>query len=145
MKLVDANVLLSAINAESDHHRASVRWLDRALGGADTVGFTWLVVTAFLRISTLPVFPASLTPKQGLDQVHTWLTAPSARLLEPKAHHLAVLTGLLDPTGTGGNLVNDAHLAAIAIEHRADMVSYDTDFTRFPPLRTWRPDELLTP
>jgi uncharacterized protein len=52
MKVVDANVLLSAVNSASEHHRASMRWLDRALSGADEVGFAWISLSAVVRLTT---------------------------------------------------------------------------------------------
>ena len=144
MKVVDANVLLYAVNADTTHHESSRQWLDRALNGADTVGFTWLALTAFLRISTrIDLFPSPLTTADALDVVRCWIAAPGGRVLEPTGHHLSVLERLLAQVGTGGNLVNDAHLAAVAIEYRADIVSYDDDFGRFPDVRWHRPESLV--
>lgn len=144
MKVVDVNVLLYAVNADTDHHRSSRRWLDHALSGADTVGFCWLVVTGFVRIATKEgLFPAPLTATEAIAQVRSWLDAPGARVLEPTGQHLAVLERLLAAVGSGGNLVSDAHLAAIAVEHRGTVVSYDADFGRFPDANWQRPDELL--
>ncbi len=143
MRTVDANVLLYAVNADTPHHEASRRWLDSALSGADTVGFTWLAVTAFVRISTkVGIFPTPLTTDEAVDQVRSWLDAPGARVLEPTGAHLTVLQRLLAQVGSGGNLVSDAHLAAIAVEHRADVVSYDEYFGRFADVRWHRPDAL---
>lgn len=144
MRVVDANVLLYAVNADTQHHAPSRRWLDHALAGNDTVGFTWLALTAFLRITTkVGLFPQPLLPEQALHQVAAWLDAPGARVLEPTPQHIGVLGRLLGAVGTGGNLVNDAHLAAIAVEHRAEVVTFDSDFGRFPGVRWCRPDTLL--
>lgn len=144
MRVVDANVLLYAVNADTEHHAVSRRWLDHGLGGADTIGFTWLAVTAFLRISTrVGVFPAPLSARDAVGQARAWLEAPGARVLEPTSQHLAVLERLLAQVGSQGNLVSDAHLAAIAVEHRADVVSFDADFGRFADVRWHRPDQLL--
>ncbi|MDN5570424.1 MAG: type II toxin-antitoxin system VapC family toxin [Propionibacteriaceae bacterium] len=139
MKVVDANVLLYSVNADSEHHERSRAWLDSALSGADTVGFTWLVLIAFVRISTRPgIFPRPLTTEQATDEVSAWLSTPGAVILEPSSQHPVALARLLGAVGTGGNLVNDAHLAAIASEHRATVVTFDTDFARFPGVR-WQP------
>lgn len=145
MKVVDANVLLYAVNADTTHHEASRCWLDAALSGSDTVGFTWLSLTAFVRITTkVGIFPTPLTVEQACGQVRAWLNAPGARVLEPTKQHVTVLERLLTDVGAGGNLASDAHLAAIAIEHNADIVSYDDAFGRFPGVRWHRPDKLRT-
>lgn len=144
MKVVDANVLLYAVNTDSAHHDPSRRWIDASLSGADTVGFTWLALTAFIRLSTkVGLFPAPLSVGEATSQTRAWLEAPGARLLESANQHHDVLERLLASVGAGGNLVNDAHLAAIAIEHRAAIVSYDGDFGRFDGVRCHRPDDLL--
>ncbi|GAB3297922.1 PIN domain-containing protein [Epidermidibacterium keratini] len=143
MKVVDANVLLYAVNSDASHHDASRAWLDKSLNGADTVGFSWLAMTAFLRLVTkVGLFPNAMSVDEALDQVRDWLDAPGAQVVEPTQQHLAVLQRLLTAVGAGGNLVSDAHLAAIALEHRAGVVSYDADFARFGV--SWaRPDDLL--
>lgn len=144
MRVVDANVLLYAVNADTRHHASSRRWLDSALSGADTVGFTWLAVTAFVRSSTKDgLFANPLTPDEAMEQVRRWLDAPGARITEPGAEHVTILQRLLAEVGSGGNLVSDAHVAAVAIEHRAEVVSFDADFGRFPGLRWVRPPDLL--
>lgn len=143
MKIVDANVLLYAVNTASEHHEASLRWLDGALSGADTVGFAWVPLLAFVRLSTKEgLFPRPLRPAAAMGRVADWTTASTAVIVNPTARHADVLTEMLGRTGSGGNLVNDAHLAALAIEHRAGIVSYDNDFERFGA-RWDRPDELL--
>jgi toxin-antitoxin system PIN domain toxin len=144
VKIVDASVLLYAVNTASEHHRSSLQWLDGALSGADSVGFAWLPLLAFVRLSSKEgLFPHPLRPEAAIGQVADWLAAPSAALLNPTARHAEVLTGMLAQVGTGGNLVNDAHLAALAVEYRAGIVSYDSDFGRFEGVRWHRPDSLL--
>lgn len=138
MQLVDANVLLYAVNRASHHHRVARRWLDTALSGGATVGFAWVVVLAFVRLSTHPaVFPTPLSGADALGLVRDWLAQPSAIVVEPAGRHTEVLGQLLAATGTAGNLVNDAHLAALALEHGGEIVSFDADFSRFPGVR-WR-------
>jgi len=134
VKLVDTNVLVYAVNEASPFHETSRGWLDGALAGADTAALSWQVLTGFIRIVTHPAaFAAPLTTNQAIDQVEEWLNAPASVVVEPTARHTTILRNLLDAVGgIGGNLVNDAHLAALAIEHRAGIVSYDTDFVRFP-------------
>ncbi|MFC5379385.1 TA system VapC family ribonuclease toxin [Aquipuribacter nitratireducens] len=140
MRLVDANVLLYAVNSDTDHHDASRRWLDEALSGRDTVGFAWVALLAFLRLSTKAgLFPSPLAVDDAFDRVDAWLASPSAVLVRPGPEHGRVLRSLLERAGTGGNLVNDAHLAALALEQKATVVSYDDDFGRFPGVRWQRP------
>lgn len=144
MKIVDANVLLYAVNSSSAHHKSSLRWLDNALSGADTVGMAWVPLLAFIRLTTKHgLFPSPLRPEDALRQVTEWCGAPGAVVVNPTPRHVDVLAALLAPLGTGGNLVNDAHLAALAIEHRAEIVSYDVDFSRFGGVAWRTPDELL--
>jgi toxin-antitoxin system PIN domain toxin len=132
VKLVDANVLLYAVNTDAPHHAPSVRWLDGALSGADTVAFAWIALLAFVRLSTKPeLFPAPLDVEAAMDRVDAWLGASSAVIVEPTRDHSRIVRALLRPLGSGGNLVNDAHLAALSIEHRCGIVSFDNDFDRF--------------
>jgi toxin-antitoxin system PIN domain toxin len=133
VKLVDANVLLYAVNADADAHERSRRWLDDALSGGDTVAFSWVALLAFLRLSTkVELFPAPLSIDEAMDRVDAWLAAPSAVVVEPTIRHAAIVRDLLRVVGMGGNLVNDAHLAALSLEHRCGIVSFDNDFSRFP-------------
>jgi toxin-antitoxin system PIN domain toxin len=136
MRLVDANVLLYAVNEASAHHARSRRWLDAALNGQDAVGFPWTVILAFLRLSThLQIFPHPLSPEKATAVAREWFVQPSALVVEPTPRHLDILAALLVEAGTAGNLVNDAHLAALAIEHDAVLVSFDADFGRFTGLK----------
>lgn len=137
MNLVDANVLLYAVNESVDKHDESRTWLDRSFAGPEPIGLSWITLMAFLRLSTkVGLFPTPLTVEAALHLVHEW--QQRAVMVEPTSRHLAVMAGLLVPVGTGGNLVSDAHLAALAVEHDATVVTYDTDFARFPGVR-WRP------
>lgn len=146
MKLVDANVLLYAVNEDALHHDTARGWLDGALSGDASVGFAWLALVAFVRLSTKAgVFPAALPVGRALDVVDAWLSAPTAALVEPTARHPAVLRSVLAAAPAGGNIVNDAHLAALAIEHNAVIVSFDSDFERFDGVRWERPGEPRKP
>ena len=132
MVVPDANVLLYAVNSASAHHEESLEWLERSLAGAEAVGFSWVVLLAFIRVSTnRSVLPEALDVDESTAQVLDWLGAPAAVQLEPTARHAEVLRGLLLDSGTAGNLTTDAHLAALAVEHGGRVVSYDRDFGRF--------------
>lgn len=133
MQVVDANVLIYAVNRDAPRHTAARQWLDGALSGHETVGFAWVVVLAFLRLVTRPgLFRRPLTWEEATGVVRAWLDQPASLVLEPTVRHLDIMAGLLSPFGTAGNLVNDAHLAALAVEHGATVASYDGDFGRFP-------------
>jgi uncharacterized protein len=134
--IVDANVLLYAVDSASAHHEESRSWLDAALSGREAVGFSWTVLLAFIRIGTNPsILPNAMTADEATAQAETWLGAPAAVVAQPTSRHAGLLRGLLRDSGTAGNLTTDAHLAALAIEHGADIVSYDRDFARFPAVR----------
>lgn len=132
MKVVDANVLLYAVNERSVHHQACRQWLTESLSGTEAVALPWVSVLAFVRIATNPrIFPRPLTPGEAMAVVEAWLGAPAAVALEPSKRHVPVLAGLLADVGTAGNLTNDAHVAALAIENAATVVTLDRDFARF--------------
>jgi toxin-antitoxin system PIN domain toxin len=136
VKIVDANVLLYAVNSDAAHHEQARAWLDGALVGAETVGFAWVVLLAFWRIATnSSVFAHPLTTDTARAVIEAWLDQAAAVIVEPTPRHLPLLRGLLDEVGTAANLVNDAHLAAIALEHGATIVSFDRDFGRFIGVR----------
>lgn len=140
MLVVDANVLLHAVNETSREHLDARDWLRAALDGNEPVAFAWTVLLAFLRVSTHPaVFPHPLTGAGAAEILERWLGAPTAVTIEPTARHLPLLRGLLERAGTAANLVGDAHLAALALEHGATVVSFDRDFARFEGLAVRRP------
>lgn len=137
MQLVDANVLLYAANADSPEHEAARTWLEGALSGRRSVGFAWIVLLAVIRLGTSPIFPSPLTVDAATDLVDDWLKAPNAVVVHPTDRHLDLLRGLLAGTGAAANLTSDAHLAALALEHGAEIVTFDRDFGRFTGLK-WR-------
>ncbi len=140
MRLVDVNLLLYATDARSPRHEAARRWLERQLSGHDAVAFAWPVLLAFLRVSTSHrVFERPLSADRAFDVVDRWLAQPCAVIVHPGDRHAALLRELLSPLGTAANLVSDAHLAALAIEHGAELNSCDSDFSRFSGLRWVNP------
>ena len=136
MKLPDVNLLIYAIDTRSRKHRPAQLWLERTLSGTEEVGFAWAVLVGFVRISTNPrALERPLTVAEAIQYVDEWLDQPVATFVHPSERHAALLRDLLEPLGTAGNLTSDAHLAALAIEHGAELCSHDTDFARFPGLR----------
>jgi toxin-antitoxin system PIN domain toxin len=135
--LVDANLLLYAVDSSSVFHRPTSTWLESALNGAQRVAMPWQSLTAFLRISTNPrAWEHPLEPQTAADVVADWLAAGPVWTPEPGAGHAEILLGLLGKYQIRGNLVTDAQLAALAIEHGLAIYSADTDFARFTEL-TW--------
>lgn len=138
MLLVDANVLLHAVNRGAREHGVARRWLLDALGGSETVGLAWVVSLAFLRLATHPaVFPRPLSARQAVDALGSWHARRSVVAVEPTRRHLPLLGSLVSAAGAAGNLVSDAHLAALALENDATVISFDRDFGRFEGVR-WR-------
>jgi len=138
VKLPDVNLLLYAVDTSSPRHRAARRWLEQHLSGTETFAFAWVVLLAFLKLGTNPrVFDKPLGVAEALDLIDQWLSQPPSTVIHPTERHAAILRELLEPLGTAGNLTTDAHLAALAIEHGAELCSSDADFSRFAGVR-WR-------
>jgi toxin-antitoxin system PIN domain toxin len=121
-------------------HPGARAWLDDILSGEETVAFGWSVILAFIRLMTNPrVYARPLDARTAIEIVSGWLRQPNAITVDPTDRHLAMLDDLLGTLGSGGNLTMDAHLAALAIEHGAELHSADTDFARFAGLRWQNP------
>ncbi|MEQ8262078.1 type II toxin-antitoxin system VapC family toxin [Pseudohaliea sp.] len=132
MILVDANLLIYAINRDAPAHRAARSWWESALSGSEGVGLPWIVVLAFLRITTRHgILERPLTADAAIQFVDDWLAQPVVEMVLPRATHWATLRNLLLASGTGGNLTSDAHIAALAMELGATIYSADYDFRRF--------------
>lgn len=144
MRLVDANILLYAVNRDSRHHSASLAWLDDALSGKSTVAFAWIALLGFVRLASKEgLFPRPLSVEEAFDRVDAWLGSGPAVVVEPTREHSRIMRRLLGSVGSGGNLVNDAHLAALAVEHGCTIVSYDHDFDRFEGIARESPADLV--
>lgn len=138
MILVDANLILYAEDSLSPFHRQAQQWWDQQLSGSGPVGLCWPVLTAFLRIATNPrLHQRPLTANEAIEKVQSWLNQPCVRLLEAGPAHWEIFKSILEEVRVTGNLVSDAHLAALAIGFGADLCSTDSDFAKFPRLR-WR-------
>lgn len=136
MKLVDNIVLLHAVNADASEHALARACLADGLSDDAGIGFAGLVLVGFVRLATRRgILARPLSAEDALGVVDDWLSAPNAQRLEATPRHWPILRRLLVGAGTSDNLTNDAHLAALAIEHGARLVSFDRDFERFPGLR----------
>lgn len=135
--IVDANVLLYAADSSSPFHEPSRAWLETALNGERRIGLPWATIGAFLRISTHPrASKDPLTSTQSWTFVSDWLAAEPTWIPEPTPQHAAVFRRLMINGDLRANLVPDAHLAALAIEHGVGICSADSDFARFTEI-TW--------
>ncbi|HEV8637478.1 MAG TPA: type II toxin-antitoxin system VapC family toxin [Chloroflexota bacterium] len=136
MILVDANLLLYAHVASLPRHVAARAWLDGRLNGTASVGLPWPSLLAFVRLVSNPrVFERPEPVADAWRQVESWLDCPPVWIPQPTDRHREVLGQLLRRPGARANLVPDAHLAALAIEHGLLLCSTDGDFARFPGLR----------
>jgi len=135
VKLVDANLLIYAANRSAPRHEPARAWVNETLSGSETVALPWTVLLAFVRVTTnRRILDPPLPAGDALAYVDGWLAVPTVVTPGPTNRHTRVLRDLLARTGVGGNLVSDAHLAALAIEHGATLCSSDNDFARFPGL-----------
>lgn len=135
MKLIDVNLLIYAANASAPRHSGARDWLNETLSGSETIALPWSVLLAFLRITTNPkVMTTPLSARQAVSYVDGWLALHVVTTPAPTNRHTGIVLQLLEATGVGGNLVSDAHLGALAIEHGATLCSCDNDFGRFPGL-----------
>lgn len=136
MRIVDANLLLYAVDRGSDRHAVSRAFLERILQDEETIGIPWTVALAFLRIGTNPrAFPRALSSAEATAFLDGWLVRKNVVFLSPGNGHWRILSELTSAVGAKGNLIMDTYLAALAIENGAELCSADTDFSRFPRLR----------
>jgi toxin-antitoxin system PIN domain toxin len=136
--LIDANLLLFAVDVSAPNHERASAWLTEQLNGDRRVGLPWESLTAFVRVATHPrASEQPLKPDDAWQFVIDWLSAPTVWVPVPTEQHADVLGGLVRKYHLAGNLIPDAHLAAMAIEHGLEVCSADTDFARFPEIH-WR-------
>jgi len=136
--MVDVNILLYAEDKLSPLNKQARQWWDSQLSGESTVCLCWEIITAFIRISTnRQIFKKPLTAVQAITRVQSWLDQPCVRLIKPIDSHWLIFKTLLQEGQATANLVADAHLAALAIEHGCVLFTTDSDFSRFPKLK-WK-------
>jgi hypothetical protein len=138
--LLDANLLLYAVDVRSSAHAAAASWLERVLVGDRRVGIPWQTIGAFLRISTHPrVATNPLSSREAWQYVASWLDTDPAWIPPATERTAAILAQLVERHQITANLVPDAQLAALALEHGLIVYSADTDFARFDELRWENP------
>lgn len=140
MILVDANILLYAEDRSSSRHAAAREWWDAQLSGSSPVCLCWSVLNAYIRLTTnARVFDRPLNINQAVSRVDSWLGQPCVRIVQPTTRHWTLFRELLVSGQAAANLVTDAHLAALAIEHGCRLMTTDMDFSRFPSLKWANP------
>ncbi len=136
MRIVDTSVLLPAVIPSLPQHETSRVALEAAINDERPLGLTWVVVNAFLRLTTKPgLFERPLAIDDAWDLVSDWLAHPGVRVVQETEEHPRLWSELLRSTGTGGDLTTDAWIAAVALAHGASVLTLDSDFARFPGLR----------
>jgi len=131
--LLDANILIYAVNTDVPMHESARQWIEKTFSSATEVGLPWIVILAFIRITTRrTIFERPLAPEQALAYMDEWLALPFVTAVAPGPNHWPILRNLLQRTGLAGNLSSDAHIAALAIEYGCPVYSTDYDFGRFP-------------
>lgn len=140
MIVPDINLMIYAYNHAAPLHELARGWWDDILSTERPVGIPWAVAFGFIRLTTHPaILSEPLAPSKAFDLVESWFTNPAIQSLDPGPRHLRISRDLISATGVAGRLTTDTHLAAIAIEHRCELHSNDSDFGRFPGLRWHNP------
>ena len=140
MLIPDVNILVYAYDADSPRYAQAREWWEATLRQPRIVGLPWNTSVGFIRIATQRGISARpMTVQEAVETVRAWLDHPRVRIVTPGERHAEILFDLLLELGVGGNITYDAHLAALAIEYQAELVSTDTDFARFPGLRWFNP------
>ena len=136
--LVDANLLLYAKFSDFPQHEAARGWLDTALNNPEPVGIAWVSLTAFVRIGSNPrILELPLSPDEAVQQIRQWTGRRNVWAPEPGDNFKEIFTRVLCESQATGNLVSDAYLAALALEHGLTVISADADFARFAQVK-WR-------
>jgi uncharacterized protein len=140
MILVDSNLLIYATVRSFRQHEPARQWLDDQFADLSRVGLPWPSLLGFLRIVTNPrIFPRPLSMDLAWKHVEAWFSQPNVWVPLPTENHSLILSRMLKSAGAGANLVPDADLAALAVEHGLSLCSTDGDFARFPGLRWANP------
>ena len=140
MIVPDVNLLVYAYNDGAPEFDVARQWWEKLMVGDETIGLPWVVTTGFVRLMANPSSVASpLAPTVAADHVRHWFLFPHVIPINPGLDHLAFFRQVLDFPGSGHNIVTDAHIAALAIEHKAEVHSADRHFGRFPGVRWHNP------
>ena len=137
MIIPDINLLVYAYNEDAPLHDVAKPWWESCLSNPEPVGLAWAVLLGFVRLmSNRRVLLEPMSAAEAMGHCRDWLGCANSRILVPGPSHFDVLADLLSQP-ISANLVTDAHLATLAIEHQAELHSNDADFARFSGLR-WK-------
>lgn len=140
MILPDLNLLVYAYNSDAPGHRRAKTWWESCLSGTRPVGLPWAVILGYLRLTTSRrVLVDPFTAQEAIGHIRSWLERPQVQILQPGSRHLDLLDSLMQDAQASGDLTTDVHLAALAIEHQAELNTNDGDFSRFSGLRWTNP------
>ena len=140
MILLDVNILIYASIPAFHQHKSAQEWLDHQLNASAPVGLPWPTILGYLRIATnARMFRPPVAMATAWQRVSAWLGRDIVWIPLPTERHAEVIGELLAQPSVHGNLVMDAHLAALAIEHGLTLCSTDSDFARFRGLRWINP------
>ncbi|HHO54754.1 MAG TPA: PIN domain-containing protein [Trueperaceae bacterium] len=138
--LIDVNLLIYATHEFMPEHKLAKAWLEEVLNSQNRVAIPWSNLLAFIRISSNPrIFDRPLSTKEAVEQVKTWYSLENVWVPQPGKNYFEILTELLLQSNASGNLVSDAHLAALSIEHGLTLYSTDSDFAKFKVLKWVNP------
>jgi uncharacterized protein len=140
VRLLDVNVVLAAHRDDHPHFEVARAWLDELLVTRSPFGIPDLVAGSFLRIATnRRIFSIPTPVAAAFEYLRSLRGQPAHTNLAPGPRHLELFERLCRDADASGDLISDAQLAAIAIEHACELVSFDRDFARFADLRWIRP------
>jgi len=140
MIIPDINLLLYAYDDSSPFHKKAGAWWTGCIRSREPVGLPGVVIFGFIRVATNPrVFKTPMSTTEAAQRVRHWLKQPIVQMLIPDASHIEQTLSLLEEIGTAGNLITDAQIAAVALEHDATVTTTDSDFIRFEGLRWFNP------
>jgi uncharacterized protein len=140
MIIPDINLLVFAYNELAPHHARAKEWWESLLSHETVVGIPWAVTFGFIRLMTHRQVLENPVPVDACcAAVEQWYARPNVQPVQPGSRHFSLFKAFLSEIRTGGDLVTDAHLAALAVEHSAELHSNDSDFSRFSGLRWTNP------
>jgi toxin-antitoxin system PIN domain toxin len=130
--LLDVNVVVAAFRGDHPLHAVARSWFDDVVTGGEPFAVPPAVWASFLRLVTSRrVFPLPTTRAEAFAFLDAVVGQPNHLLIGPGPRHLIVLRQACDEADASGDLVPDAVLVALAMEHSATIATFDRDFARF--------------